>query len=118
MSSGGVTTIFATLALPSGGGAGQLNQVWQVGSSVRNGVPGQHAVSSENLSSTGTLRLETTAKEDGNRTPAAPVGGDGGGAAPTPVKRNGNDSGGSSMISARVFGLYGVLVLLLVVLGF
>ncbi|GER57344.1 auxin-responsive family protein [Striga asiatica] len=39
--SGGEMRIFATLALPAAHAAG-LNQVWQVGAAVRNGVPARH----------------------------------------------------------------------------
>ncbi|KAL7129155.1 hypothetical protein ABFS83_13G044900 [Erythranthe nasuta] len=57
--SSGVMTIFATLELSAG--VAELNQVWQVGTSVRNGVPAVHAFGPDNLSSTGTLRLGSMA---------------------------------------------------------
>ncbi|KAL7124571.1 hypothetical protein ABFS83_14G057400 [Erythranthe nasuta] len=112
--SGGTVTIFATLVLPPGTGS-RLNQVWQVGASVRNGAPVAHAMSPENLSSKGTLLLESTAAKNGN---APPPEGISGGGPSTPAKRNANDSGGGSMISVSGFWLYGILVLLGVVLGF
>ncbi|XP_020248750.1 cytochrome b561 and DOMON domain-containing protein At3g25290-like [Asparagus officinalis] len=47
--------IFATLQL--GKGEGVVNEVWQVGSSVVNGVPAKHAFAPENLAASGTLDL-------------------------------------------------------------
>ncbi|KAL7081781.1 hypothetical protein ACP275_14G059800 [Erythranthe tilingii] len=114
--SGGTGTIFATLVLPPGTGA-KLNQVWQVGALVRNGAPAVHAKLPENLSSKGTLLLDSTAAKDGNApAPDGSSGGDDG--LSTPAKRNANDSGGGSRISVSGFWLYGILVLLGVVLGF
>ncbi|EYU40647.1 hypothetical protein ABFS82_14G056800 [Erythranthe guttata] len=115
--SGGTVTIFATLVLPPGTGA-KLNQVWQVGASVRNGAPVAHAMSPENLSSKGTLLLESTAAKNGHAPPPEGTSGGGGGPPPTPAKRNVNDNGGCSMICVSGFWLYGILVLLGVVLGF
>ncbi|KAI3461818.1 hypothetical protein Pfo_018481 [Paulownia fortunei] len=112
--SDGVLRIFATLALPAGDAA--LNQVWQVGASVRNGVPVRHDLSPENLSSRGTLRLGSKAAEDKNGTVAAPTSSNGGGA-PTRTQ-SGNDTGVSWRICGSGLGLYGVLVLLGVVFGF
>ncbi|GFQ00130.1 auxin-induced in root cultures protein 12 [Phtheirospermum japonicum] len=108
-SSDGVMRIFATLALPAGHAA-ELNQVWQVGAAVRNGVPARHDFSPANLNSTGTLRLGSMAEG-----PApAPTSGNGGGGT-----QGGNDRGGSWRVSAAGgLGLYGGLVLLGVFLGF
>ncbi|KAL3616309.1 hypothetical protein CASFOL_039699 [Castilleja foliolosa] len=107
-SSDGLMRIFATLALPAGQAA-EVNQVWQVGSAVRNGVPVAHAFSPANLNSRGTLRLEGAAAE-----PApAPTRGNGGGGT-----QGGNDRGGSWRVSAGGLGLYGGLVLLGVFMGF
>ncbi|EYU40648.1 hypothetical protein ABFS82_14G056900 [Erythranthe guttata] len=111
--SGGVMTIFATLELPAG--VVELNQVWQVGSSVRNGVPAVHAFGPENLSSTGTLRFGSTAApptgSTGNEAPA-PTGSGVNAPPPPPTRESGNDTGGSSMIYGGGFRLYGTLVLL------
>jgi hypothetical protein len=60
--SGGVMTIFATVSLPAKLGT-KVNQVWQVGSSVTDGIPDKHAFQAANLNSKGTLDLlkgETT----------------------------------------------------------
>ncbi|KAK3415183.1 hypothetical protein EUGRSUZ_H00738 [Eucalyptus grandis] len=55
-SADGTMRIYAKIKLPTGDPA-KLNQVWQVGSSVTNGVPDQHAMAAENLGSKGTLDL-------------------------------------------------------------
>ncbi|KAL3850448.1 hypothetical protein ACJIZ3_012330 [Penstemon smallii] len=113
--SDGVFRIFATLALPSGA-AGEVNQVWQVGASVRNGVPERHNFATENLNSRNMLQLvaaAATGDRNGTVTATAPSSGS---AAP-PVRQSGNDTGGSSRVLGS--GLYGVLVLLgLLILGF
>ncbi|KAL0436695.1 UNVERIFIED_CONTAM: cytochrome and DOMON domain-containing protein [Sesamum radiatum] len=106
--SDGVMRIFATLALPMGDE--KVNQVWQVGPSVKDGVPVKHDFSPENLNSKGTLQLVSTSVEDKNGPAAAPTSSNGSGA-PTGAQ-SGNDSGGSSRICASVLGLYGALVLL------
>ncbi|KAK4440974.1 cytochrome and DOMON domain-containing protein [Sesamum alatum] len=102
----GAVRIFATLALPTGGEA--VNQVWQVGSSVKDGVPVKHDFSAENMQSRGTLQLVSKAAEEDT---APPPTNSNGGEAPTGAQR-GNDSGGSSRICVSGLGLYGVLVLL------
>ncbi|EYU40649.1 hypothetical protein MIMGU_mgv1a023786mg, partial [Erythranthe guttata] len=81
--SGGVMTIFATLRMPATKGDVELNQVWQVGASVRNGVPAAHAFGADNFISTGTLRLESTAV-------AAPPRASTGSTAPPPARSNRN----------------------------
>ncbi|XP_043710102.1 cytochrome b561 and DOMON domain-containing protein At3g25290-like [Telopea speciosissima] len=48
-------TIFATIALPTT--MTTINQVWQVGSTVVDGIPAAHAMGKENLNSKGTLDL-------------------------------------------------------------
>ncbi|URE07057.1 hypothetical protein MUK42_18924 [Musa troglodytarum] len=53
--SGGVMRVFGKLKLPAGTTA--VKQVWQVGSSVADGVPQQHATELENTQSKGTLDL-------------------------------------------------------------
>eukprot|EP00262_Sarcandra_glabra_P006701 TRINITY_DN19193_c0_g1_i1.p1 TRINITY_DN19193_c0_g1~~TRINITY_DN19193_c0_g1_i1.p1 ORF type:complete len:398 (+),score=43.14 TRINITY_DN19193_c0_g1_i1:322-1515(+) len=53
--SNGVMRIFATLALPKN--MTTVNQVWQVGSSVTNSIPGVHAFDPANKMSMGTLDL-------------------------------------------------------------
>ncbi|XP_058205821.1 cytochrome b561 and DOMON domain-containing protein At3g25290-like [Rhododendron vialii] len=54
--SGGVMRIFATLVLNEGMGT-TVNQVWQVGPSVTDGVPDKHAFQAANLNAKGTLDL-------------------------------------------------------------
>ncbi|KAI3450807.1 hypothetical protein Pfo_007472 [Paulownia fortunei] len=102
--SDGVLRIFATLALP--GGDAEVNQVWQVGSSVNNGVPAKHDFSPDNLSSKNTLQLLSNAAEKGDAPAAAPAS-----VAPS-GRQSGNDTGGSSRVWGSGLGLYGVLVLL------
>ncbi|KAF8388501.1 hypothetical protein HHK36_027174 [Tetracentron sinense] len=53
--SDGVMRIFATVALPEK--MTTLNQVWQVGGSVTDGMPGVHEFQAPNLNSKGTLDL-------------------------------------------------------------
>lgn len=106
----GAITIFATLALPAGSAA--VNQVWQVGSAVVDGVPAKHAFAPENLASKSALQLESAVEDGGAPAPAptfaaAPGGG-----------QSGNVNGG-----ARVWGsglaIFGASVLLVVsILGF
>uniref|UniRef100_A0A0C9QQ22 Cytochrome b561 and DOMON domain-containing protein n=1 Tax=Wollemia nobilis TaxID=56998 RepID=A0A0C9QQ22_9CONI len=54
--SSGQITIFATLILPSN--KTNVNQVWQVGSSVTNMTPAAHAMGTSNKKSSGTVNLE------------------------------------------------------------
>ncbi|XP_058093498.1 cytochrome b561 and DOMON domain-containing protein At3g25290-like [Magnolia sinica] len=53
--SDGVMRIFATVDLPTG--LTTLNQVWQVGHSVTDGIPDKHDLLSENMNSKGTIDL-------------------------------------------------------------
>ncbi|KAG5567187.1 hypothetical protein RHGRI_002673 [Rhododendron griersonianum] len=53
--SDGVMRIFATLGLPAN--TKSVNQVWQVGGSVTEGVPNHHEFETANLNSMGTLVL-------------------------------------------------------------
>ncbi|KAJ8648806.1 hypothetical protein MRB53_001829 [Persea americana] len=53
--SGGLMKIFATVKLPVG--MTKVNQVWQVGGSVTNGVPDKHDFKADNMNSKGTLDL-------------------------------------------------------------
>ncbi|PIN00874.1 hypothetical protein CDL12_26623 [Handroanthus impetiginosus] len=106
--SGGEMRIFATLAMPRG--VTEVNQVWQVGASVSNGVPVKHDFSTENLSAREILGLGSSTAEDGDDT-VAPSPSNGG-------PQDGNDTGGSSRICWSGLGLYGALVLVGVVLGF
>ncbi|KAL8516560.1 hypothetical protein ACS0TY_014998 [Phlomoides rotata] len=110
--SGGVTTIFATLALPPG--KTLLNQVWQVGAAVKDGVPVKHDFSPENLGSKGTLQL------NGNVPVPAPFPVPAQSPAPALVPATGKDAGGSWRIYGSGVGLCGAVsaVLLGVVLGF
>ncbi|CAI9776594.1 unnamed protein product [Fraxinus pennsylvanica] len=94
--SGGSMRIFAKLALPND--ATELNQVWQVGAAVKNGMPEKHDFGPDNLNSKGTLSLVS---EAATATPTlapapAPTSGSGIGG------QNGNESGGSSRIGVHV----------------
>ncbi|KAJ0972463.1 hypothetical protein J5N97_020422 [Dioscorea zingiberensis] len=53
--SSGAMVLFAKVKLPKG--KTEINQVWQVGASVTNGVPDKHEMSPENLAATGMLNL-------------------------------------------------------------
>ncbi|XP_042513113.1 cytochrome b561 and DOMON domain-containing protein At3g25290-like [Macadamia integrifolia] len=53
--SDGLMRIFATIGLP--GQMTTINQVWQVGTAVSNGIPSAHAILTANLNSKGTLDL-------------------------------------------------------------
>jgi Protein of unknown function (DUF568) len=53
--SDGKIRMFANVVV--GKGVSTLNQVWQVGSSVTNGVPDKHNLKSDNMASTGKLDL-------------------------------------------------------------
>ncbi|KAL8496212.1 hypothetical protein ACS0TY_020069 [Phlomoides rotata] len=112
-SSRGVITIFATVALPAG--ITELNQVWQVGSTVSNGVPAKHAFAQDNLGSKNTLQLVSNAAGEDIAPAPAPA------SAPAPgARQGGNGSGGSPRrILTSGFWLYVVSVILAVsFLGF
>lgn len=102
--SDGVMRIFATLAMP--GNVVELNQVWQVGGSVKNGVPEKHEFSPENLASKGTLELASRAESQrGNSAVSG--------------RKSSNVTGESSRIWESGFGLYGGFILLgISILGF
>ncbi|KAG6433144.1 hypothetical protein SASPL_104752 [Salvia splendens] len=101
-SSKGAITIFATLALPEGPAA--LNQVWQVGSAVVDGVPAKHAFAPDNLASKSTLQLATEA-EGGAPAPAP------GFAAAPGAGQSGNVSGGESAWGSGL-GVFGICAML------
>lgn len=103
--SGGAMRIFAKLALPSD--ATELNQVWQVGSAVKGGMPEKHDFGPDNLNSKDTLSLvsEATASSPALAPSPSPTAGSGSGNG----RQNGNDNG-----SSRI-GVYGALVLLLAI---
>lgn len=61
--SGGVIRLFATLGLPKSG-ITTVNHVWQVGSSVTNGVPDRHDFQPPNLNAKGTLDLSNGQSND------------------------------------------------------
>ncbi|XP_047977755.1 cytochrome b561 and DOMON domain-containing protein At3g25290-like [Salvia hispanica] len=99
-SSKGAITIFATLALPEG--SAKLNQVWQVGSALVDGVPAKHAFAPDNLASKTTLQLAP-----GGGAPAPAPGfaaGPGGG-------QSGNVNGGESAWGSGL-GVFGICVML------
>ncbi|KAJ4965830.1 hypothetical protein NE237_017679 [Protea cynaroides] len=58
--SDGTMKIFATIALPAN--LTTINQVWQVGSTVVDGIPAKHATLPDNLKSMGTLDLSVKEK--------------------------------------------------------
>ncbi|KAM7527474.1 hypothetical protein LguiB_030884 [Lonicera macranthoides] len=60
--SGGITKIFATLALPQN--TREVFQVWQVGF-VTDGMPDGHEMQPENMNAKGTLRLVVEAQRNG-----------------------------------------------------
>ncbi|EYU39175.1 hypothetical protein ABFS82_04G217000 [Erythranthe guttata] len=105
--SSGVMRIFATLALPAGGA--DVNQVWQVGATVTDGVPAKHAFAPDNLGSESTLQLLSKSPTAG-KAPApthAPA------PTPAPAPAIGSPTGGSSLVKGGGLGLlHGVLVLL------
>ncbi|KAL2239248.1 auxin-induced in root cultures protein 12-like [Sesamum indicum] len=103
-SSQGVMRIFATLALPSG--SAEVNQVWQVGASVKDGVPAKHEFSAENLGAKSKLQLVGEAAEKGGSPAAAPT------LVPEAGGPSGNQSGESSRVWGIGLGLYGALVVL------
>lgn len=84
--SGGVMTMFATLALPLG--TTSVNQVWQVGPSVTNGVPDKHAFQPANLNAKGVLDL-VSGRNGGAPAPAPEA------SAPAPVAGGPGPSGGT-----------------------
>ncbi|KAL0389902.1 UNVERIFIED_CONTAM: hypothetical protein Scaly_0347300 [Sesamum calycinum] len=101
-SSHGVMRIFATLALPSG--SAEVNQVWQVGASVKDGVPAKHEFSAENLGAKSKLQLVGHAAEKGGSPAAAPT------SVPAAGGPSGNQNGGSSRVWGMRLGLYGAVV--------
>ncbi|KAJ8559397.1 hypothetical protein K7X08_003455 [Anisodus acutangulus] len=104
--SDGVMKILATLVLPSN--MTMINQVWQVGPAVKDGMPVAHKFDPDNLKSKGTLDLATSSGGGKNATAPASAGGDG---------QSGDKANGSSRIwrnnaSFYVFVMFlGVLLL-------
>ncbi|GMY33797.1 auxin-induced in root cultures protein 12-like [Fagus crenata] len=99
-------TIFATWKLTEK--IEKLNQVWQVGPGVSNGVPLIHAKNSENLQAVGTLALSGTSGIAPSSSPSpATVAASGPGSVPTsaPPPTGGNGNNGSSSSRTRV-GFY------------
>ncbi|XP_073158683.1 cytochrome b561 and DOMON domain-containing protein At3g25290 [Henckelia pumila] len=101
--SNGVFTIFAKLVVPL---AEEVNQVWQVGASVKDGVPQKHSFSVDNLASKGKLQLI-------RRSAPAPAPEPTSAAAPQP--QNGTSGAGSSrgVMFGGVFGLVGASIFML-----
>ncbi|KAL6967954.1 hypothetical protein U1Q18_033757, partial [Sarracenia purpurea var. burkii] len=99
--SGGLIKIFATLALPEN--TTSVNQVWQVGGSVTNGLPDKHAFDPANMKATGTLDLvQTTASGDETAPTASPVPGPN----PTAEAPSAPHNGGDSRIGNRNAGFF------------
>ena len=99
-------TIFATWKLTEK--IEKLNQVWQVGPGVSNGVPLIHAKNPENLQAVGTLALSGTSGIAPSSSPSpATVPASGPGSVPTsaPPPTGGNGNNGSSSSRTRV-GFY------------
>ncbi|CAN8260157.1 unnamed protein product [Cochlearia groenlandica] len=94
--SNGSIAIFATVKIPAG--AESVNQVWQIGGNVTDGIPGVHPFTPENLNSTAVLKLT----------------GGGSGGTPTPTAGGAGSPGNGGSIGRRVnFGVnLGILVLL------
>lgn len=70
--SNGVITILASLKVP--GKPDSLNQVWQVGAAVTNGVPAKHEFGPANLNAKSTLSVTSAAAAAGNGTGNATAG--------------------------------------------
>uniref|UniRef100_A0A0V0GWV6 Putative auxin-induced in root cultures protein 12-like n=1 Tax=Solanum chacoense TaxID=4108 RepID=A0A0V0GWV6_SOLCH len=90
-SADGVMKIFATLQLPAN--TKTVNQVWQVGSAVTDGMPRIHKFEPDNLKSKGILDLATSgaaAGDGGKKTNAT--------SSSTSSGQSGNETGGSSRI--------------------
>ncbi|XP_052170708.1 auxin-induced in root cultures protein 12-like [Diospyros lotus] len=109
--SGGLMKIFATLALPKN--ATSVNQVWQVGSSVSNGMPTRHEFQSANLNAKGPLDLVKKAAPAAAPAPSSdgPLASPTPAAAPSPATSTstagaptGPDNGGGSMIRSGQLG--------------
>uniref|UniRef100_A0A8R7VD56 AIR12 DOMON domain-containing protein n=1 Tax=Triticum urartu TaxID=4572 RepID=A0A8R7VD56_TRIUA len=65
----GKVRLYGTLQLPKGMEA--VNHIWQVGSTVANGVPAQHAFAQENLEAKGSLVLTGAGATDAAPAPVA-----------------------------------------------
>lgn len=101
-SSDGVMKMFATLELPEN--TRTVNQVWQVGPAVKDGMPVVHKFEPDNLKSKASLDL---ASGDGNKKANASA----------TTTQSGNETGGSSTIlktqtsSFAFFFFFGVVLL-------
>ncbi|KAG9149531.1 hypothetical protein Leryth_014315 [Lithospermum erythrorhizon] len=105
--SNGTMKIFAKLELPVNMTT-SLNQVWQVGSSVKNGVPEKHEFAPENLGSKGTLDFDKAAE---GATGGGTTGG--GNKNGTAAAQSGNETGGVSRGSGGVLGFllsFGIII--------
>lgn len=107
--SNGTIKIFARLALPEN--MTTLNQVWQVGPSVKNGIPDVHEFKKNNLDSKGTLKLVGGSGNDSSSS--------GGAAASTPSpsvspRPSAGSGGGGQSSSDKLLnrGIFGLSVLL------
>ncbi|KAM3382510.1 cytochrome and DOMON domain-containing protein [Capsicum galapagoense] len=87
-SSDGVMKIFATLELPKN--TKRVNQVWQVGPAVKDGMPVVHKFEPDNLKSKATLDLTTV---EGNKNANANAT-----SSSTSTGQSGNETGGSSTV--------------------
>ncbi|KAG9149347.1 hypothetical protein Leryth_003329 [Lithospermum erythrorhizon] len=106
--SNGTMMIFAKLVLPENMKIASLNQVWQVGSSVKDGVPEKHDFAPENLGAKGNLDLVNTAAVGGTPSSATGGGASGGGDKNGTSAQSGNETI-SGVLRGNV-GVFGVLL--------
>ncbi|KZV14419.1 auxin-induced in root cultures protein 12 [Dorcoceras hygrometricum] len=108
--SNGVFRIFAKLVLPE---AEVVNQVWQVGGSVKDGVPQKHAFSGDNLASKGTLQLTSHGVPSPAPSPSPSPSSSSGSAGAPPPQSGTNDAGSLRFGLSGVLGLIGASILML-----
>ncbi|XP_031099640.1 auxin-induced in root cultures protein 12 [Ipomoea triloba] len=119
----GKMRIFATVELPEK--MATVNHVWQVGASVKDGIPQKHQMLQENLDAKASLQLtagNTISDAPSPTAAAAPGGGDGKNTAISPASGQtaGKDAGGASRnwksntnLPAIFFTVVGILGLVL-----
>ncbi|CAN8269967.1 unnamed protein product [Cochlearia groenlandica] len=98
----GKIAIFTTVKVPAG--ADRVNQVWQIGGNVTNGVPGVHPFAPANLNSRGVLSFTADPPD------SAPSPGNGG--SNTPGQAGGPGNAGSFATNVNFGVNFGILVLL------
>ncbi|XP_059296019.1 cytochrome b561 and DOMON domain-containing protein At3g25290 [Lycium ferocissimum] len=105
-SSAGVMRIFATLELPEN--TTTVNQVWQVGPAVKDGMPVMHKLEADNLKSKTTLDLATSEGNKNNNGTASTSNSSSG--------QSGKETGGSSRMLKSETSVFAFLFFLGVVL--